>query len=339
MTDFKVPDSFYESLKSTYSKAVESGDLVFTPTSTIYTNVDDVSYVYSVIPTLKQKPQGIPKPSEEEQEEEQEDSSAPFDPFDPPSPPLLVLPDYANNYAVVLNKFAVVPYHFILITKDKKPQSAPLEPTDLHAAYSLLRATNKQSGIRHVGFFNCGANSGASIDHRHIQFIEFPNPKSSDGAVYEPWPDVIVKPHSTTYKNGQKPISAHHAPFFSHFLAPIDTSTKEDELADHLSFRYSTLLSRVLTSLRHSSLPPRSPISYNLVFTEEWMLAVPRTAPDFIDAEADIKIGVNAVGAIGLILAKGDDELEYIKKKGPVAILQGVSLESQKREEDVDYDY
>lgn len=330
-----VPSSFYESLKSTYSKAIDSGDLIFTPTSTEYTTVDDVSYVYSVIPTLKEKPQGIPK-ADESTEEAKEDDSKPFDPFDPPSPPLTVLSDYANDYAVVLNKFAVVPYHFILITKKQKSQASPLEPADLKAAYSLLRETNKQSGVRHVGFFNSGLNSGASVDHRHIQFIEFPSSKSSE---YVPWPDKFVKPHAASYKDGDKPISAPHSPFFAHFLAPVDTTTKDEDLADHLSFRYSTLLSRVLTSLRNSSLPPRTPISYNLLFTEEWLLAVPRTAPDFIDKEAGVSIGINAVGAIGLLLAKGDDELRYIKEKGPVAILQAVSLGSEGGPEDTDYDY
>lgn len=338
---FPVPSTFFETLTSTYEAAVKSGDLIFTPTSTQIESIDDINYVYSVIPTLKEKPNAIKEKAKKEVEEESKEKevsdSKPFDPFDPPSPPLTVLPSYAEDYAVVLNKFAVVPRHFILITKKQEPQAAPLRPADLAAAFHLLRAANKQSSKRHIGFFNCGLNSGASVDHRHIQFLQLPDN-------FEPWPDHIAKKHRAQYKDGERPLVNSKTPFFSHFLVPIDTQDSELEIDDHLGFRYSTLLSRILTTLRNAapietSSSTGNQVSYNLVFTEEWMLAVPRTAPDFIDSDAGISLGINAVGVVGLLLAKGDGELNYIKEKGPIPIIQGVSLPSQDRNEDVDYDY
>lgn len=340
---YTVPESFFNVLTTKFDSAVKSGDLVFTPSEISYHKVDEIDYVYSVLPGLKSKPNQIADKKKED--ESPTPNGKDFDPFDPPAEPLVVLPTYAEKYAVVLNKFAVVPKHFLLITKKREPQSAPLEPSDLTAAYHLLRAANKQSGKRHIGFFNCGVDSGASIDHRHIQFLQLP--ESTETKKYEPWPDHIAAKHRNEYTDGQKPISLNKTPFFSHFIVPISSESCEQEIDEHLGFRYSTLLSRVLTCIRNNqstndmtsttTAPRSSSISYNLVFTEEWMMAVPRTAPDYIDD--GVKIGVNAVGTVGLLLAKSENELNYLKEKGPMTILQNVTIPFTDRKEDVDYDY
>lgn len=355
-TAYKVPENLYEQITKTYDAAVESGDLVFTPTTSNPDTVDGINYIYSLIPSLKEKPKGDLTSGEKEPVKEGDiKSEKPFDPFDPPSPPLTVLSSYGPEHAVVLNKFAVVPHHFLLITQKPYPQSSPLRPEDLAASFRVLAAVNKQSRSRHIGFFNCGAASGASVNHRHIQFLKLP-----DG--FTPWPDHLAEKHRANYKEGSAPLALDKTPFFQHYLVPVDKAAllaeNDEELEDHLGFRYSTLLSRVLTAIRNIKSDPSDPstldqytsaesgqkkkteeISYNLVFTEEWILAVPRTAPDFVDETAGVSIGINAVGTVGLLLAKNDQELDYIKEKGPLSIVTGVSLPLEGREEDTDYDY
>lgn len=348
---YTIPEDFHSTLVKTFDDAVKSGDLIYTPSTTEMDTIDDIQYAYSLVPGLNDKPTGESEPEPENKE------TKPFDPFDPPSAPLIVLPTYAEDYAVVLNKFSVVPQHFLLITKKPYPQAAPLTPPDLAACYHLLRAANKQAGARHVGFFNCGPASGASVDHRHVQFFKLPEN-------FVPWPDHISSKHRSNYKNGDPPLSLEKSPFFTNYLVPLESikttdAESEEELEDHLSLRYSTLLSRVLTAIRNTKGDPADPetlekynnfgkadpaknaaeVSYNLVFTEDWMLAVPRTAPDYVDSEADVTIGVNAVGVIGMLLAKSEQELEFIKNKGPLSIVTGVSLPATYREEDIDYDY
>lgn len=63
-----------------------------------------------------------------------------------------------------LNKFCVTPRHFLLVTKEFKPQTSPLTPLELIAAYTIL----KQLGARekHLAFFNSGELSGASQPHK-----------------------------------------------------------------------------------------------------------------------------------------------------------------------------
>jgi ATP adenylyltransferase len=92
------------------------------------------------------------------------------------------------SHNLVLNKFAIVPEHFILATQAFKEQTHLLEPTDLHAAYACIEAyhnhektttttTQQQDGEGSAGggelfvFFNSGPHSGASQPHRHLQLL------------------------------------------------------------------------------------------------------------------------------------------------------------------------
>jgi ATP adenylyltransferase len=78
--------------------------------------------------------------------------------------------DLPPSHILVLNKFPVVPNHFILATKIFKEQTNLLERSDLGAAYACLK-TYRDNGEELFGFFNSGKASGASQPHRHIQFL------------------------------------------------------------------------------------------------------------------------------------------------------------------------
>ena len=66
----------------------------------------------------------------------------------------------AHSSSRQLNKFCVTPRHFLLVTKEFEAQASPLTPSQLLAAYGLLR----QLGAREkfLAFYNCGTQSGAS---------------------------------------------------------------------------------------------------------------------------------------------------------------------------------
>lgn len=77
---------------------------------------------------------------------------------------------------LVLNKFPIIPEHFILATKQNLQQTHALEQADLEATYACLKAwqddENDASKPRRLfAFFNSGEHSGASQPHRHVQFL------------------------------------------------------------------------------------------------------------------------------------------------------------------------
>lgn len=96
-------------------------------------------------------------------------TTKPKDPFEDP-PQGLFISDLGPNHYLVLNKFPVIPDHFILATKQFKEQTDLLEEEDIGAAYECLKAY-QQNGQELFGFFNSGEHSGASQPHRHIQFL------------------------------------------------------------------------------------------------------------------------------------------------------------------------
>lgn len=119
-----------------------------------------------------------------------------FNPFADPDPALLVgarLSGPAAHHTLVLNKFAVVPGHFLLITDDFRPQTHLLEAADLEAAYACVRAYrqdddagggpdgDKSSSSELFVFFNSGPHSGASQPHRHLQLLPVESMKAGLG--------------------------------------------------------------------------------------------------------------------------------------------------------------
>ena len=122
-------------------------------------------------PSLANKPKGPPPGPGD-------DKKKPFNPFENP-PPSLVIGDAGLDHVLVLNKFAIVPEHFLLITRRFKKQTDLLEAGDLAATYSCLRAYHAEGGRELFAFFNCGPHSGASQPHRHLQLL--PVDRMADG--------------------------------------------------------------------------------------------------------------------------------------------------------------
>lgn len=162
-------------VRDKFKAAQDAGDLTFYETqvsilrcnglpvralpSPIREVTDTVKFQVRFSPTLANKPKSNkPKGS----------TQKPFDPFEYPSEGLFITALSSHN--LVLNKFPVIPDHFILATKDYKEQTHLLQEGDLGAAYTCLQSY-RDNGEELFGFFNSGKHSGASQPHRHIQFL------------------------------------------------------------------------------------------------------------------------------------------------------------------------
>jgi ATP adenylyltransferase len=100
---------------------------------------------------------------------------------------------FPDSHILVLNKFAVVPEHFILATRAFKEQTHLLEEADLRIAYACIEAYHAYHQQQHRSsnpvadstpeteeeeedgglfvYFNSGPHSGASQPHRHLQLL------------------------------------------------------------------------------------------------------------------------------------------------------------------------
>lgn len=274
--------SMYKKVDQKFDAALTSAEIQFEPVNPeVHSLENGVDVVYTLAPQLEKKPS--PKT--------EADTTTKQSPWLPPDESLLV--ETLDDYSVVLNKYPVVRNHCLLVSKEHIPQALPLGEEDWATAIELLRTLNKESKTRHVGFFNSGVESGASVDHKHIQFVTIPED-------FKPFPDTVKDTNDDeVYADNRVP--------FAHFIRNVPRNAD----ADDLIFRYSQILGELLTrSFKTEFNKKTNDVHYNLVFTEEWILGVPRTK-----AKTDDGISINALGTIGMFLAKNESDLAIIKEK------------------------
>ncbi|KIJ15018.1 hypothetical protein PAXINDRAFT_169406 [Paxillus involutus ATCC 200175] len=322
------PFDILSALPEKFKVAQQSGELLFFPSETHGYHDEDTGVEFQVrlCTVLQKKPV---EPTDLLPKEERADiTSVPKDPFEPPYVPQLHVGDLyledtdygtKSEYVVLLNKFSVVPHHFLLVTKEFRPQSSPLLPEELVQTYLLLLAA-RQANTHYIAFYNCGKNSGASQPHKHIQFIEV----GSDG------PPVERLAKKATLEVAGKPFAISSLPYANHVfrLPPLSFNSTPVELNQALFPPFLSLLDLVISTVRHDPNYPTGFPSYNVIFTLEHIHMIPRRHEAYTIEKTQERIDINSLGFAGMLLAKSEAELESIKEEGIGKILRGVGLES-----------
>jgi len=317
----KVPERFDNALKS--------GDLLFFP-STITKHVDsDIEYEIRLCPALQHK---LPLPTPNFNDTDADaglglsgNGGKVFDPFAPPYNANLYIGELKDQeseeeFVVLLNKYSVVPQHFLLVTKEFRSQASPLLPPELVQTYLLLLSARKL-GKKHFAFYNCGDNSGASQPHKHIQFLPL---EDEDG------PPLERLARKAQIQFPDRPFSLTQLSYASHsYRFPSDIATSSpDKLEGLMANAFLQILDLAIATIRHDPDYPAGKPSYNVIVTLEHMHIIPRRQENHILAENGEKLSVNALGFAGLLLVKSDQELEIVKRESVSKILRGVGLES-----------
>ena len=241
-----------------------------------------------------------------EKERAQQESVTPaFDPFLPPEP-ALTLGAIGDGHVAVLNKYNVVEHHLLIVTRHFVPQESLLTREDLSVLCWCLRE------IDGLGFYNGGAEAGASQQHKHLQLIPA---LTIDGT--HSFPIEAVLPHELDTS------SHHHAGLpFPHRITGLPTGLFEspEQAAAHCLRLYREMLAELgQVPLERNGLEYQS-APYNLLLTRRWLMLVPRTHEHFDDTS------INAMGFAGSLFVLDEKGLEKITRVGPVAVLQAVTL-------------
>ncbi|KAI5123679.1 hypothetical protein M0805_001707 [Coniferiporia weirii] len=317
-------------LDKRFALARDAGDLYFFP-STIHTHEEaGVEFEIRLCPALQNKPK-LPTPHFEVDAQivraggaANAETAGKLDPFAPPYNLNLLVGELKDEeegeeFVVLLNKFSVVPCHFLLVTKDFKSQAAPLYPSELVQTYLLIDAARK-AGKTLFAFYNCGDVSGASQPHKHIQFISV----DDDG------PPVEKLARAVNLESESKAFSLNSLPYATHVrrLPSLSSSTPLAVLEDALGSAFMALLDLTISTVR---LDPEHPVgqpSYNVLLTRAHMYTIPRRCEEYVLRETGDALSVNALGFAGMLLVKSERELEAVKKEGVIAILGNVGLVS-----------
>ena len=250
----------------------------------------------------------------------------------------------------MLNKFAVVPEHFILATKPFKPQTHLLEAADLEATLACIHAyedartgadAHNQHGL--FAFFNSGDHSGASQPHRHIQLL--PISRMRDGLdPATPW---------TVMADRLGPSSSllSHRPPFATFTEAIRLGMPAGELhAAYLRLyrrawravtRYSTTTATTTAQGTGEEAPGEGEalMSYNMAMTKSTLVLSPRVAEGakIVAPDGHVlgSLSLNGTVLAGTALVKSELEWEALKRDadGLLRVLRGIGIPSEEVDE------
>ena len=209
----------------------------------------------------------------------------PFLPFDQN----LLVSEF-ESYAVIFNKFCVIPEHLLIITRKFVEQATEYSREDFGVVGEVL------DGLREVNplaFYNSGPAAGASQSHRHFQVI--PNesiPIEEHVEKFGTFNVPFLIPLYSSFRHGciRKPIQTGADPNW-HFEA-------YQKLKTFCGFEFE---------------------AFNLVWTQDWMLLVPRRK-EFTDDQIN---SLNAMAFAGYFLVMDERHLEQFS---PVECLEQVTF-------------
>ncbi|KAL1853232.1 bifunctional AP-4-A phosphorylase/ADP sulfurylase [Diaporthe australafricana] len=289
--------------------AKANGDVNFYPTQVAVLKPGSVPFQLRFSPSLANKPKGGPPPSNNGTDKK----TKPFNPFEDP-PPTALISELQPGHRLVLNKFAVVPEHFLLITRAFKQQTNLLGADDLAAAHACARAYHEDGGGQELFvFFNSGEHSGASQPHRHLQLLPVEKMWEGlgDGAGWTVLADQLAG-------NGDK--GGIRLPFAT-FAETIAADISPEALRSAYVRLYrkacgaAGLEERELEDLSSDDVPAR--ISYNLAMTRTSLVVCPRLAEgDVVRARDGQEVGrlaLNGTVLAGTALVKSEKEWDALR--------------------------
>lgn len=314
------PKSLRKTVSEIYNKAVTTGNVIKFESTSKYLKTSNsaegnLKYHLTYCDIDGQKPQ---KPEREDVVKEN------FNPFLKHEPELTVMDNIMDNeYKLVLNKYPIVDEHLLLVTQKQVPQSSLLNPNDLNAAYKLLKTLQQEfdeedeeededdddvKKERYAVFYNCGPNSGFSIDHKHLQCIKLPNKLKT-------YQDFLVQENPEPYiPNVKRQPLEYESVAYANFNVPLPKNLNNDD--EYLVMCYVSLLQRALTYFQQWEIEDpkdRLPTSYSFIMTTDWMTIIPRSkSVAEVEFESDkYTLGTNALGYLHMLLFKEEQKKLY----------------------------
>ncbi|HWR97560.1 MAG TPA: hypothetical protein VN317_03990 [Candidatus Methanoperedens sp.] len=296
------PGTLAAAVSATTTRALASGALLPIPTDSTFLEEGGVRFFVRVLANLARKDE------ERWRRERQAAAGTPVNPFLPYERALFVA-DVSEAHVALLNKFNVVERHLLIVTREFEDQRSLLTPADVAA---LWRCLAEYPGL---GFYNGGAEAGASQLHKHLQLVPLPLAPAGPPVPIEP---LIAR----APPRGAGAVATLPGFDFQHAFARLDRGS-ESAGADARTVweTYRTLLAHVGLRAPSDAAPAeRQSGPYCLLVTRDWMLLVPRSREHFG------AVSINSLGYAGALLVRNEAELRALREAGPLAALRETAL-------------
>ncbi len=277
-------------------KALANGSLLPISTGSEYVDDNGVRFVVRILSNLVRK-------DEDRLKRAQEKRGNPFLPYEKE----LFVADISPTHIALLNKFNVMDRHLLIVTREFEDQENLLTPADFSALWTCM------AEYAAVGFYNGGEAGGASQSHKHLQIV--PLPLADQGHT------VPIQPLVDEIKDTGKIVRLRSFNF-RHCFARLDLDNSGFPRApeDQCYVLYREMLSELGMSVPLEKETVRQSGPYCLVVTRQWMLLAPRSQEFYGN------VSVNSLGYTGCLLVRKSEDLELVKKIGPLEILRSVSI-------------
>ena len=268
------------------------------PTEYDFIEAGNINFLVRILSNLARK-----QKAKKKQQKKLAKSGKEFNPFLPYEQDLFV-GNLSETHLCLLNKFNVVDYHLLIITRQFEEQETWLTQADFEAMWLSL------AEIDGLVFYNGGKLAGASQRHKHLQLVPFPLV-----------PDGINLPIEPAIASVQFNNSIGIIPEFPfvHAIASFnpDWINHPSEAAIFTLELYFELLAKVGLSVGDQ---PFQSGAYNLLATRNWMMIIPRSQEKFEG------ISINSLGFGGTLLVKNSEQLQQLKSYHPLTVLKQVAL-------------
>ncbi|KAF2022202.1 HIT-like protein [Aaosphaeria arxii CBS 175.79] len=316
-----LSDTLPRLVEAKYKAAKGAQSLIFSPTElAILRTPNGLPFQLRYCPSLAKKPQPLAQKAPKTKKP---------NPFENPDPALHIadIPSSNPTHYLVLNKFPIIPEHFILVTKSYKQQTHALEEDDLEATYVCLKAwqgdlANGQQR-RLFAFFNSGEHSGASQPHRHLQFLPVENVKADNEN--NDWELLIDDILANAKPADQEGLLQNAVVPFTHYAVRFPDEPTPSQLlkAYHDLYRAAEKAVRAFEQndpaklALHSTEGGDLPISYNLGITTSGMVILPRRAEGGMlrrdDGTEAGFVALNGTTIGGTLMVKHEEEWKTLR--------------------------
>ncbi|MUG94432.1 phosphorylase [Scytonema sp. UIC 10036] len=294
------PGMLWKRVKEQTEDALAKQSLLSIPTEFEFVEQDGVRFLVRVLSNLARK-----DAAKKEQLKQITRPGKEFNPFLPYEEDLFVA-NLSETHVCILNKYNVVDYHLLIITRAFEEQESLLTLEDFAAVQACL------DEIDGLVFYNGGKVAGASQRHKHLQLVPLPFIPSGSQIPIEPLL-ASAQFHSSIATIPQLPfINAYARLDVKDIQSPLATAAVTFEC-------YRTLLKNLGIENAPGSQNKQS-APYNLLATRQWMLIVPRSQESFES------ISVNSLGFAGSLFVKNEQQMQLLKDIGPMTLLKNVAL-------------
>lgn len=230
----------------------------------------------------------------------------PINPFQPYEEDLFVA-DISPTHFCLLNKYNVMDYHLLIITRDYADQEQLINLQDFAALWACL------AEIDGLGLYNAGATAGASQPHKHLQLV--PVPPAASGA---PIPIERAFDHlplgAGVTQSGRLPFR-HAFAWLDPLRTPCSSAAAEETFC-----LYGRMLAAVGIEGVADGAVIRQSAAYNLLITRRWLLLVPRSTECFEG------ISISALNFAGSMFVRDEHQLRLVEERKPLTVLTAVGF-------------